>query len=65
MVYKAGTVHHVLDGTSDVHVVTAPQGALYSTAVMIATEYWDVTSQAWISLTPTSEEDADGNVPAQ
>ena len=36
-------------------VVTEPHDAMYSTATMVATEWWDVTSQAW---RPILEDDA-------
>lgn len=43
--WRAGALRY--KGADGVWVVTEPQDPMYSTAIMVATEYWDTEAKKW------------------
>jgi hypothetical protein len=47
--HPAGTIRYRRDGEAD-YTVCSPHNVMYSTATMLATEYWDVARKEWVKI---------------
>ena len=52
---RAGSLRY--KGSDGQWIVASPHASLYSTATMVATEYWDPKTQEWWPILPPDEDD--------
>jgi len=52
--HPAGAVRHKRDGE---WVVTSPGDAMYSTAIMLAVEYWNIDRGEWVLIFEDGDHD--------
>lgn len=55
--YRPGTIRW-FDKIGQDHHIVEPKSEFYSSAMMIAEDYWDDTKGAWLPINPPEKKDA-------